>query len=54
MTGGLGVTGLIMVLFGLQGLIFTAGLMHNLLHAVNIPLDVQEVRILIAIECVWG
>ena len=28
----------------LQGLIYTAGLMHNILHALNIPLHVQEVR----------
>jgi len=28
----------------LQGLIYTAGLMHNVLHALNIPLHVQEVR----------
>jgi hypothetical protein len=31
----------------LQGLIYTAGLMHNVLHALNIPLHVQEVRLLL-------
>ena len=29
----------------LQGLIYTAGLMHNVLHALNIPLHVQEVKL---------
>jgi hypothetical protein len=29
----------------LQGLIYTAGLMYNILHFFNIPVHVQEVRV---------